>query len=96
MYKIEYQSECQGNLTISFVIPLMVQTYSAGQAGVTWEGKMENSEDGGEQLLDCKPMTSCVSLQEPSSMLSLSVKDRMYTFILEERMSFPKSMSPNC
>ena len=71
MYKIEYQSECQGNLAISFVIPLMVQTYPAGQAGYTWEGKMENSEERGGQLLDCEPMNSCISLQEPSSMLYL-------------------------
>lgn len=62
MYQIEHQSECQGNLSLSMVNPLMIQTHSAGQAGFTWEGKMETSEGRGGQFSDCEHMNSSVSL----------------------------------
>ena len=62
MYQIEHQSGCQGNLSLSMVNPLMVQPYSAGQVGFTWEGKMETPEGGGGQFPDCERMNSSVSL----------------------------------
>lgn len=63
MYQIEHQSEGQGNLSLSVVNPLMVQPYSAGQVGFTWEGKMETSEGrGGHCEHDCEHMNSSVSL----------------------------------